>query len=66
MKLREYREEQVPELTQEKLANTLGVSGSLISRYETEDVIPSTRVLAKIQTITNGKVTLQDFVKCQK
>lgn len=64
MKLREYREEQIPELTQGQLANVLGVTGSVISRYETEDTVPSTKILAKLMTLTKGKVTLQDFVTC--
>ena len=65
MKLREYREEQIPELTQKQLANILGVTDSVVSRYETEDTVPSTKVIAKLVSITKGRVTFEDFMPCR-
>jgi transcriptional regulator with XRE-family HTH domain len=50
------------QLSQDELADKLGVSKSAISRWENGGRWPNRLIVRKISRITNGAVTANDFV----
>jgi len=64
MKLIRYR--RLNELSAAKLCRDLGISRGTLSRYETGERFPRPETLIKINAVTNGQVTAQDFLQSRK
>ncbi len=66
MKLRAYRKKH--HMSQQVVANRLGVDVTTVSKYETQDILPSLIVMFKINKMSDGAVTMEDFVngRCER
>ncbi len=64
MKLKEYRNEH--NITQPQMAEKIGVSLIMITRYENKKRTPSAKIIKKIYDVTCGKVTPNDWFELKK
>ena len=61
MKLKEYLKEN--KITKEQFANSMGVSYGSVIKWVYGDRFPRPTALNKIHELTNGKVTVYDFLQ---
>ena len=61
MTLSEYME--MYDLTDQVMADRLGRERSVVTRYRLGQVMPSPRVIAKVEVVTGWKVRFRDWIK---
>lgn len=59
MKLREYRKQN--NMSQQTLADKLGLDVTTISKYENGSIVPSLPNMLKIKKVTGSDVDVEDF-----
>lgn len=60
MNLKEFRTKH--SISQQTVADSIGVDVTTVCKYETGDVKPSLSTMYLIQKYTNGEVLIEDFV----
>jgi len=61
MKLADYLEQEA--VSDAEFARLIGVKRQAVHRYRRGTRFPDRKILSKIQTVTNGTVTANDFVE---
>lgn len=64
MKLKSYREKH--NMTQDYVARKIKKHVTTVCKYETGDIVPSLAAMSGISKLTEGKVTMHDFMTQHK